>query len=59
MKVVRIIARLNVGGPARHVVWLEEGLRREGVESVLVTGVVPEGEDDMTYFAEARGSSPG
>jgi glycosyltransferase involved in cell wall biosynthesis len=58
MKIVRIIARLNVGGPARHVVWLEEGLRREGVESVLVTGVVPEGEDDMTYFARARGVEP-
>src|ERR671933_1473853 len=28
MKVVRIIARLNVGGPARHVAWLEAGLRR-------------------------------
>jgi len=55
MKVVRIIARLNVGGPARHVVWLEERLRREGVQSVLVTGVVPEGEDDMGYFAAGRG----
>src|ERR687895_114480 len=40
MKVVRIIARLNVGGPARHVAWLEAGLRRAGVESVLVAGVV-------------------
>ena len=58
MKIVRIIARLNVGGPARHVVWLEAGLRRAGVESVLVTGVVPAGEDDMTYFAEARGVRP-
>src|SRR5688500_2163585 len=59
MKVVRIIARLNVGGPARHVVWLEEGLRRAGVaESVLVTGVVPPGEDDMGYFAAARGVEP-
>ena len=27
MKIVRIIARLNVGGPARHVAWLEAGLR--------------------------------
>jgi glycosyltransferase involved in cell wall biosynthesis len=60
MKVVRIIARLNVGGPARHVVWLEEGLRRAGggVESVLVTGVVPPGEDDMSYFAAAHGVAP-
>lgn len=51
MKVVRIIARLNVGGPARHVVWLTSGLRGAGCESVLVAGVVPPGEDDMGYFA--------
>jgi glycosyltransferase involved in cell wall biosynthesis len=58
MKVVRIIARLNVGGPAKHVAWLEEGLRRRGVESVLVAGVVPEGEGDMGYFAERLGVRP-
>ena len=41
MKVLRIIARLNVGGPARHVAWLEAGLRRRGFESVLIPkGVV-------------------
>ncbi|MDT5262332.1 MAG: hypothetical protein QOC61_1336 [Acidobacteriota bacterium] len=58
MKVVRIIARLNVGGPARHVAWLEAGLRERGVESLLVAGVVPPGEDDMGYFAESLGVSP-
>ncbi|MDT4898891.1 MAG: hypothetical protein QOH25_3968 [Acidobacteriota bacterium] len=58
MKVVRIIARLNVGGPARHVVWLTAGLRSAGCESVLVAGVVPPGEDDMTYFATANGIEP-
>jgi glycosyltransferase involved in cell wall biosynthesis len=58
MKVVRIIARLNVGGPARHVAWLEAGLRREGVESLLVTGTVPPGEDDMGYFAAGLGVTP-
>jgi hypothetical protein len=55
MKVLRIIARLNVGGPAKHVAWLEAGLRRRGVESLLVAGVVPPGEDDMSYFAEGLG----
>lgn len=25
MKVLRIIDRLNVGGPAQHVAWLEAG----------------------------------
>jgi glycosyltransferase involved in cell wall biosynthesis len=58
MKVLRIIARLNVGGPARHVAWLEAGLRRLGIESLLVSGVVPPGEDDMSYFAERLGVRP-
>ena len=58
MKVVRIIARLNVGGPARHVAWLEAGLRRRGVRSVLVAGVVAPGEGDMGYFAAGLGVEP-
>ncbi len=58
MKVLRIIARLNVGGPARHVVWLTDGLKSEGYETVLVSGVVPAGEDDMTYVATEAGVEP-
>jgi len=58
MKVVRIIARLNVGGPARHVVWLTEALGLAGVESVLIAGSVPPGEGDMTYFARAHNVEP-
>ena len=58
MKIVRIIARLNVGGPARHVVWLTAGLRSETCESVLVAGTVPPGEDDMGYFARENGVEP-
>ncbi len=51
LKIVRIIARLNVGGPARHVVWLTKELQSGGFKSVLLTGTVPEGEEDMSYFA--------
>jgi glycosyltransferase involved in cell wall biosynthesis len=58
MKIIRIIARLNVGGPARHVVWLTAGLQNEEYESMLVAGTVPPGEDDMSYFAEERGVRP-
>ncbi len=50
-KIIRIIARLNVGGPAKHVVWLTDGLR-ESHQTLLVAGTVPEGEGDMSYFAE-------
>jgi len=58
MKVLRIIARLNVGGPARHVVLLTRGLKDMGCDTLLVAGVVPPGEEDMSYFAEAAGVEP-
>src|SRR5215212_4314431 len=56
--IVRIIARLNVGGPARHVVWLTSGLEEAGYRSLLVAGSVPEGEEDMSYFADDAGVKP-
>jgi glycosyltransferase involved in cell wall biosynthesis len=57
-RVARVIARLNVGGPAKHVVWLTSGLRDAGFESLLVAGTVPEGEEDMGYFADEAGVTP-
>jgi len=58
VKVLRIIARLNVGGPARHVVWLADGMKSAGYDTLLVAGVVPTGEDDMSYVAAAAGIAP-
>jgi glycosyltransferase involved in cell wall biosynthesis len=58
VRVVRIIDRLNIGGPAKHVTWLSAGLDPEAFETVLITGVVPPGEGDMSYFARAAGVSP-
>src|SRR5918995_1301800 len=58
MKILRIIARLNVGGPARHVVWLTEHLNDDEFESVLVAGTVPAGEESMNYIAAERGVEP-
>lgn len=57
-RIVRIIARLNVGGPAKHVVWLTTGLQDANYRSLLVTGTVPAGEEDMSYFAEDAGVTP-
>ena len=57
-RVARIIARLNVGGPAKHVVWLTSALQQPDFDSLLVTGTVPDGEEDMSYFAEQLGVSP-
>ena len=58
MKILRIIARLNVGGPARHVVWLTKALNNGEFESTLVAGTVPDGEEDMSYFASENGVEP-
>lgn len=58
MKIFRIIARLNVGGPARHVVWLTKELQDEEFRSVLVSGTIPPGEEDMGWFAEENGVVP-
>src|SRR5436305_2953386 len=58
MKVLRIIARLNVGGPARHVVWLTAGMKHDRYDTLLVAGVVPPGEDDMGYVAAQAGITP-
>ena len=58
MKIVRIIARLNVGGPARHVVWLTKELQNDEFDTTLLTGTVPEGEEDMSYFAKQNSVKP-
>ena len=57
-RIVRIIARLNVGGPAKHVVWLTAALQDSVYRSSLVTGSVPAGEEDMSYFADDAGVAP-
>jgi len=54
IKIVRIIARLNIGGPARNAVLLSEGF----TETVLVCGGVSKAEGDMMYFAREKGINP-
>jgi glycosyltransferase involved in cell wall biosynthesis len=54
-RVLRVIARLNVGGPARHVVILDEGLRRQGLSTLLAHGDVATGEASMEGLASDAG----
>ncbi len=58
LRVVRIIDRLNIGGPAKHVTWLTAGLDAGRFETTLIAGTVPEGEGDMSYFARNAGVEP-
>jgi glycosyltransferase involved in cell wall biosynthesis len=53
-RVVRIIARLNVGGPARHVVILCRDLRGR-YPTLLVAGSLGPDEGDMSALAREEG----
>jgi glycosyltransferase involved in cell wall biosynthesis len=55
IRVLRVIARLNMGGPALHVAYLSAGLRGRGYETTLVAGEVSQGEQSMAYITEALG----
>lgn len=57
-KIVRIIARLNIGGPAIHVILLSSGLDRERYETVLVKGQEGRTEGNMMALAHARNVQP-
>lgn len=57
-RIVRVIARLNTGGPAIHTVLLTADLPGIRWQSRLVTGRVDPGEGDMTYFAYEHGVRP-
>jgi glycosyltransferase involved in cell wall biosynthesis len=48
-KVVRIIGRLNVGGPARQACFLHQGLRNN-FDTVLIAGCLDKEEGDMSYL---------
>ncbi len=47
MHILRIIARLNVGGPARHVALLNAGLESRGHKTLLVYGALDTGEASL------------
>jgi glycosyltransferase involved in cell wall biosynthesis len=53
--VLRVIARLNLGGPALHVAYLSAGLEEKGYETTLVAGSLGKGEGSMAYVAEQKG----
>jgi glycosyltransferase involved in cell wall biosynthesis len=52
-KVVRIIGRLNVGGPARQACFLHHALPAN-FETVLIAGRLDEQEGDMSYLLDSE-----
>ena len=54
LKVLRIIARLNIGGPARHVIQVNAGLNTRGHATLLAHGNVADGEASLEHLAVDR-----
>ena len=55
MRIVHVIARLNVGGAALHVLQLAREQTRRGHEVVVVAGTLATGEESMEYVADELG----
>ncbi|MFA6321091.1 MAG: glycosyltransferase family 4 protein [Candidatus Omnitrophota bacterium] len=55
IKVLRIITRLNIGGPAIHAVLLTKDLDRDRFETHLVSGKPLPSEGDMAFIARDKG----
>lgn len=58
VRVLRVIARMNVGGPSLHVSYLTRDLDERGYDTTLVAGRVGEEEGSMSYVAEELGVDP-
>ncbi len=58
VNVVRIIARLNIGGPAIQAIMLTEYLAPEEFTSYLIAGKISENEGDMLPYALERNVHP-
>ena len=57
LTIVHVIARLNVGGAALHVLQLARQQQRRGHDVRVVTGSLAAGEESMEYIAEELGVS--
>ncbi len=55
IRVLRLIARLNMGGPALHVAYLTKGLEERGYKTTLAAGSLARGESSMSFVAEELG----
>ncbi|MBI4839345.1 MAG: glycosyltransferase family 4 protein [Nitrospirae bacterium] len=58
IKIIRIIARLNIGGPAIHTILLSSELDKLGYKTILVKGTEGLREGSMTDLAESKGIKP-
>ena len=52
--IARVIARLNIGGPAIQAILMTDAFRQKGYRALLMTGELSPGEGSMEYLAHDR-----
>ena len=58
LRVVRVITRLNIGGPSIQAVELSVRLSTRGFDTLLIHGQLGAGEGDMSYLLDRPGVRP-
>jgi glycosyltransferase involved in cell wall biosynthesis len=58
VRILYLIARLNIGGPAVHTILLSRIFSKGDYRSCLVSGNVSSHEGDMSYLASSQGVRP-
>jgi GT2 family glycosyltransferase/glycosyltransferase involved in cell wall biosynthesis len=58
IRVLRFIARLNIGGPSIHVHLLTTELNEQKFHSTLITGKISPSEGNMGYLFESSSNKP-
>jgi len=54
VKILQVIARLNLGGTAKYLITLDTGLNKSGIKSMITTGYVQKGEIEDPGVAELK-----
>lgn len=54
LKIIRVITRLNIGGPAQQAIALSERMAGYGWSTLLISGPPGDGEGDMSYLMEGK-----
>jgi len=58
IRILRLIARLNIGGPALHVYLLTKGLDSRKFKTILIAGKISPTEGDMSYLFDSMENKP-
>ena len=54
IRVLRVITRLNIGGPSIQAIELSSRLADRGYQTLLAHGALGEGEGDMRYLLDGH-----